>query len=188
MWDLGRQKVADKTEGDIVTSPTKNETNFFSLRARKRFYIPFILIFLMPYITAFISADVQVRHVYGICPVFIITNPIVFNYVKEKNGNPDFLGGQMGILMIINSPISPVVLRHELVHAKQFYRTFGLMIFLGSFDIWRAKFECEAYVTEIDSIDQLPWYADFIKKNYHIDLDVKEVEKILNHYWAKKEH
>lgn len=78
------------------------------------------------------------------------------------------------------------ILRHELVHVHQFWRTFGLHALLGWWDSYRLKCELEAYR------EQLRWppatanpehyrqvYAGFIATKYGLDITQEEALKLI---------
>lgn len=72
----------------------------------------------------------------------------------------------------------PFVFVHEMIHVKQFWRTFGLHWFLYPLSKkYRLKAELEAYATGPSSL-----YEDYAKKissNYELDISAEEAEKEL---------
>lgn len=82
----------------------------------------------------------KIQFVYKILPAFI------FNLSDESMD-----GKTLFNLVFIKDDAPMEVLIHELVHVKQFYRTFGLFSLLYRFSSSkRFMYECEAYKAMID--------------------------------------
>jgi hypothetical protein len=148
---------------------------------RKRFYIPPLIALAILYIVAFISPDVDVDHVYGVCPAFTFYSDTAGGIRKDD-------AGITKEIIVIIQPLyrnDPVVKKHELIHVKQAYRTlFTSWFFYIFFDDYRAKAEAEAYAkTEIQNVNQIPYYAKMIKNEYKVTTDVKLIEGYLLIYY-----
>jgi hypothetical protein len=143
-------------------------------RVRKIFYIPLLTIFLSLYIITGLAPNGEIHYVYGVCPVFVFYTD---NWLEENEG-----GKSKGLLVFIRKEFKEydIVLRHELVHAKQSYRTYFFdWIFLALSDRHIAKREAEAYATEITCKTQIKPMAVFIKEEYYLNVDVETIEKYI---------
>lgn len=150
------------------------------LGLRKRFYLPPLICLSILYIIAAISSNMDVKHVYNICPVFIVyTN----NILKENQ-----IATCKNIFVFIRPEFKndKRVLKHELVHAKQSYRycLHAWLIVLLS-DDYLARFESEAYASEINNKLEIPLYADLIHTEYTPSIPVDVIEGYIEYYWQK---
>jgi len=120
----------------------------------------------------------KLKFVYYILPTIII--PI--KSWNGKNLNAVELGN---VILIAENEMDDRngLLTHELTHAKQFYRTFGLAWILSKVSKkYRLKYEIEAYVEQIKkqnlSIENnyfhIVRYADLLYKHY--DLGLSQVD------------
>lgn len=132
------------------------------------------------YAVALYSPNVKVKHIYGVCPVFIIYTDIGLD--------DDRCGESRGLLVLIHPKYRNDLLleSHELIHSRQHYRTFflGWVQMLFNDDVL-AEWESEAYAIEISSYTQIPFYAKMIKENYEVDTDINLIEEYLFKYWDK---
>ena len=170
-----------RVEGSIPSRPTilqKEKMKIFGVR--KRFYIPPLIILVMLYTIAAISPNMDVKHVYKVCPVFIVyTNKIlkdceiascknIFVFIRPEHKN------------------DKRVLTHELIHAKQSYRyCFTTWIFMNISDEYLAKFEAEAYASEIKSLEGVKIYSSLIQLVYTPTVPIKVIESYVEYYWKK---
>ena len=150
-------------------------------KVRKIFYLPILIVLIFGYTIAAFSSNVNVHYVYKILPVFVI-------YTDNINKNDE--GTTKGPIIFIRkgSNKNNIVLNHELVHAKQCYRYgfFNWLPLLFS-DHLLAKMEAEAYTTEISRMEDIPYWASFIKEEYKIDsLSEKQIEVYIRYYWNKQ--
>lgn len=145
---------------------------------RKRFYVPAILIFLSLFLITSISSNGEIHFVYGVCPVFVFYND---SFLDEDQG-----GVAKGLLVFIKQEYRDcnIVLQHELIHARQSYRTYFLdwiLVYLS--DSHFAKREAEAYALELTNEDQIGGMARFIKEEYNLNVSNEKIEKYLKNYY-----
>lgn len=122
--------------------------------------------------------------VYKIFPSFV--------FYTDKFIGDKFAGKAFGNIVFIrpsqkdNIPL----LQHELVHVKQFYRTFGLHgVFYKLSKKYRLKSEIEAYRVTIKyrgytNQKQSEWIVDTLLNNYGLRLSQDEIKSLL--YGDKK--
>jgi len=145
-----------------------------SLKVKKRFYFPFIFIFLFGYISAALFKNVDVNHVYGILPVYTI--------YTEKFLDKETVGTNKGILNIMKFK-DKEVLAHELIHSKQAYRTLYLTFILSRYsESYRAKCEAEAYALIITSEIAVPIFAKMIQEEYAPSISIEKIEGYIRNY------
>lgn len=145
---------------------------------RKRFYIPPIIVLLCMYAASFYYPNIEVRHVYSVCPVFIIYTD---QFVGEGNS-----GTSRGPLILIRPEYKDDFLleNHELVHSKQSYRSFFLGWIRAVFDRdYLAKLEAEAYAIELTDHNQIGIYARMIQEEYSPNSDLQLIKEYLYQYW-----
>ena len=141
---------------------------------RKRFYIPPIICILIMYILAGISPLIDVKHVYKVCPAFII-----YTDVYLDSGS---CGAARGIIVLINpkSRDDQTVIDHELIHIQQSYRSlFTDWIFCWLDKEHLAKRECEAYAIQINNVDNIPIWAKMIQEEYSPNAPLENIEEYL---------
>lgn len=149
---------------------------FFKLQANKILVISFLLIYLIGYAAVFLSPNVEVSYVYKVCPVFTIyvenidnTNPAginkgIFNFIRHIDRDSD-------------------VEDHELIHAKQCYRTFYLSTIYAYFNkTYLTKCEAEAYAPMINSEHGITPFAEMIRDCYGPDVPIEKIEGYLRNY------
>lgn len=149
-------------------------------KIRKRFYIPLILLFLFGYIISAFSKNIEVKYVYKICPAFVV-------YTDDLK--PEVEGSTKGIICFIKKENrnNNSILKHELTHVKQEYRTgFQNWLMILFSDRSMIKMECEAYASETKNIDKIPMWANFIKNEYHTNMSEEEIKSYLLYYWKKQ--
>jgi len=155
--------------------------NIKILGARKRFYIPPLVVIYIAFLIAAISTSIKVTRVYRVCPVFI--------WFVDDNiyGGASFAGICKGPVILINKKYrnDEEILAHELVHSEQVYRTFFLhWIICYLFSDYLAEAEAEAYGrTGMTRESDADYYAKFIKEEYAPETDVKFIAKKLRYYW-----
>ena len=145
---------------------------------RKRFYIPPLIALLCMYAASFYYPNIEVRHVYNVCPVFIVYTD---SFVGDGNS-----GTCRGPIILIRPEYKDDLLveTHEVVHAKQSYRTFFLGWIKCFYDQeYLAKVEAEAYAIEITDYTQISTYAKMIQNEYAPETDVRIIEDYLYRYW-----
>jgi hypothetical protein len=150
------------------------------LGIRKRFWLPPLIALISLYILSIISPNVEVHHVYNVCPSFVFyTN----NIINKKS-----TGVTKGIFVIIkpNYKNDNIILTHELTHVKQTYRYcfFSWLICLFS-DEYIAKMEAEAYTTQITRPEDIPIYTSIIHEEYTPNVDKKIIEGYIKKYYFK---
>lgn len=144
---------------------------------RKRFYIPPILLLIFGYLSVFYFPNVEVDHVYKVCPVFTIYTD---SFLEQ-----DQSGTCRGLVVIIRPEYrdDKTVKTHELVHAKQAYRGLFFNWVRAAYDRqYLAKIECEAYATEIKNTNQIPYYAHMIQKEYAPNVQYEIIKDYLYYY------
>jgi len=151
------------------------------LGARKRFYIPPLIVICIAFLIAKISPNIEVDRVYRVCPVFIC-------FVDTNiYGGDLFAGTCKGPVILINKKYrnDEEIRAHELVHSEQAYRTFFLhWIICYLFSDCLAEAEDEAYGrTGMTRESDADFYAKFVKKEYASETNVKFIAKKLRHYW-----
>lgn len=144
---------------------------------RKRFWLIFVFIYLVGYLGVITSENVEVDYVYKVCPVFTLYSK---DLLDKENA-----GCNKGIINILyNKDI--IVKKHELVHAKQFYRTFSFgWIFSYFNENNAAKFESEAYASQINNVNSIPIYAEMIKSEYAPTISIRIIEMYLRNYFIQ---
>jgi hypothetical protein len=145
---------------------------------RKRFYLPPLIVLIMLYTISALSANMDVKHVYKICPVFIVyTNKIL----KDNE-----IAACKNIFVFIRPELKndERVLKHELTHAKQSYRyCFTTWIFMNISDEYLARFEAEAYATEIKNPIGVKIYSSLIQLAYTPTVPIEIIEGYVEYYW-----
>lgn len=147
---------------------------------RKRFYIPPLLALLFGYCLAFYYPHIEVNHVYKVLPVFTI--------YTEKTLNLDQAGTCRGIIILIRPSCKDdtTVKIHELVHARQAYKSFFFYWLIAAVDDeYLAKIECEAYATEIVNSNQIPIIARLIQTEYTPNVRYDIIEDYLMEYYKE---
>lgn len=151
------------------------------MKIRKRFYLPLVIALLSGYLIAVISPNVEVQHVYKIFPAFIVYTD---KFIPEGGE-----GRAIGIVALIRPRSREIktLKKHELIHVKQCYR-YGLYNWLPSLftDRFEAKFEAEAYATQMFREEDAPLWAKFIKEEYNYSIPEKDIEEYLVYYWKKQ--
>lgn len=95
----------------------------------------------------------------------------LLNKIKGK----DLDGYTIFFFIFVKSNASKMMIEHEKVHVKQFFKTFGLFPFLYMIPSFRYKFEVEAYRKSIE-LGMDPWKAAwYIITQYNIDKSLQEV-------------
>jgi len=148
---------------------------------RKRFYYPPFVMLVIAYIIAAVSPDVKATQVYGVLPVFILYTETEFLYGE---GNAATCRGP--VVVISNEYRDDEgAHKHELVHARQAYRTVlfhWLLCLLSENSL--AKAEAEAYGrTDMVRETDAPIWAKLIQESYTPNVDLKHIEELLQHYW-----
>ena len=154
---------------------------FFKFRANKILIGLFLLIYLTGYAAAALLTNVKVDYVYKVCPVFTV-------YVDDIDNNS--AGVNKGIVNFIKHINKDTDIEdHEMIHAKQCYRTFYLSTIIAHFSqSWLAKCEAEAYSIQLTSIHSIKPYAMLIQESYSPDVPLEQIESYLRNYFEKKEH
>ncbi|RLI62012.1 MAG: hypothetical protein DRO67_07515 [Candidatus Asgardarchaeum californiense] len=152
------------------------------LKIRKRFYIPILLVLMSSYMIAALLPNVEVYHVYKICPAFVIYTD---NFLT-----PGQITTIRGMIVIIHPDIRSYknVLEHELMHVKQAYRyCFQHWIPMLWSDSMLAHMEAEAYALHIANKESIPIYAKMLKEEYNFSASIEELEEYILYYW-KEQH
>lgn len=149
---------------------------FFKFRANKILLGSFLLIYLIGYTAVICSANVDVAYVYKVCPVF---NVYTTHFIADEES-----GSNKGIINVMRPEDRGTnVLDHELIHAKQCYRTFYLGTIIAYFsETYLAKCEAEAYAIEINSEFGVVEYAKLIQECYSPNVPVKKIEGYIRNY------
>ena len=123
----------------------------------------------------------MLKFVYGVLPAWIV----------QSDNMPDFAVGNtvaMVIKMRADYMASDAVVKHELVHVKQFYRTLGLhSILYGAVARYRLYSEAEAYAVQIGehaSEWDIMWAVDSLAANYNLPMD----KAYIHAYFLQKLH
>ncbi len=156
------------------------ETIINSLKVRKIFYIPILIVLLFGYITSSFSENIEVHHVYKILPAFVI---------YTENIKAKFSGTTQGMIVFIHPEFrgNKEVLEHELMHVQQGYRYgFQSWIFMLRSDKMFVNMEAEAYALHIQNENEIPFWADFIKEEYESSASMEEIEGYIRYYWKKQ--
>ena len=130
------------------------------------------------YAATFYFPNMTVRHVYKVCPVFIIYSD--FSLLDDQGATT------RGLIVIIRPKYKNDLLTesHELIHAKQAYRTCFWGWIKAKFDHdYLARWEAEAYAIEITNYSQIDSMARMIKDEYSLDTDVNKIKEYLFEYW-----
>jgi hypothetical protein len=149
---------------------------------RKRFIVPFILIYAIGYSMAFLSTNVEVDYVFKVCPVFTIYTD---KFIDDK-----FAGINKGIYNIIRPENRYGTVKiHEMKHGEQAYRTGFMNLFRALYDKkYLAKLEAEAYATEIENKKQIPMFASMIKELYAPNVSLETIDGYIRNYFIQIEH
>lgn len=154
---------------------------FLSFKIRKIIYIPLLFLLFLGYIIITFSANIEIHYVYKILPALVV-------YTDNIEGENEAI--TKGLLIFIKpglrGPGFKVVLEHELVHVKQCYRYGFYSWVLMMFDDGMAKLESEAYSIEISNKENIPMWAEFIKREYNLSTSNEKIEKYLTYYWEKQ--
>ena len=122
----------------------------------------------------------MIKTVYKVLPAFIIyTNRFI---------DDGFSGKAFGNIILIKPHYKndKCLLMHELVHVKQFYKTFGLHSVLYKLsEAYRLKCEIEAYTEtikckEYTNENQFRWIVKSLSNNYDLSYTYEEINKLLN--------
>jgi len=150
------------------------------LKVRKCFYIPILLIFISGYISAALSSNIEVYHVYKILPAFII-------YTDDTQDGK--LSEARGIITFIHHDVrdDKQILDHELMHVKQAYR-YGFQHWIPALfsDSVIAYMEAEAYSLQIKNKENIPVWAEMIKEEYGKSVRIEKIEEYLLYHWNKR--
>ena len=156
--------------------------NFWKLKIRKEIYLPVLIVLLFGYTIAGFSKSVDVYHVYKVLPAFVI--------YTDKLDNKDSAITK-GPIVIMRPELRDVesIRNHELVHVKQCYRClFYHWLPMMFNDNQLAKMESEAYAIGITSKDNIPFWAEFIKKEYKLTISTEKIEEYITYYWERQKH
>ena len=91
-------------------------------------------------------------------------------------------GGAYGPLIFIRPKyVNDIgLLEHEKTHCKQWWRTFGIHMFLYFFNSkYRLKSEVEAYRVQLTYGGSAHRFAEFISTRYDLDVSIEDAEKYL---------
>lgn len=152
------------------------------LKIRKIFYIPILVILITGYIIAGFSSNIEVYHVYKICPAFVV--------YTDKFLRSGSVGTTKGMIVIIhpNARGYKEILEHELMHIKQGYRC-GFLYWIPM--LWSdnilTHMEAEAYALHIPDEKSIPFWANMLKEEYKFSASVEELEHYILYYW-KEQH
>jgi hypothetical protein len=148
---------------------------FFKFRANKILLGSFLLIYLIGYTAAICSANIDVVYVYKVCPVF---NVYTTHFIDDETGS------NKGIINVIRPEDRDTnVVKHELIHAKQCYRTFYLGTIFAYFNkSYLAKCEAEAYSIEINNEFGVVEYAKLIQDCYAPNVPIEKIEGYIRNY------
>lgn len=149
---------------------------------RKRFLLlpPIVFIFCI-LITITIYSPAKIYYVYGIFPAIIAQNP------KASEDNQIALS--RGPLVLIDQQFinDERVIKHELVHVKQYYRTISMSCYLTLISKkYLADVETEAYMTEIKSPEDFELMAKHIRLNYAPKVSEEYIINRLWKHWRSK--
>lgn len=148
----------------------------FGIRAA--LYVPILVLLAYGYICAAIYPNVEVKYVYKVLPSFFI-------YVDDIPYE-DINGLAIAMLVFVEKEYkdNDIVITHELIHVKQGYRTLFLNNLLIPFDdTLLVKMECEAYATEVDSLNEAKYLSIFLKEEYETSLSRRRIQGYLVYYW-----
>jgi len=93
-----------------------------------------------------------------------------------------FDGYTVGPVVLVRPGTSAALLAHELTHARQFWRCWGLNGLLYQVSRrWRLRFELEAYRAQLAVTGPLPalLLAGMLASNYDLDLTQEEAYRLL---------
>jgi len=123
----------------------------------------------------------KIKTIYKIFPVLVVyTN----KFLKEP-----FVGVSWGPIIFIRPEMrnNEIVLEHELVHSKQFFRTFGLQALLYKIsDKKKLYYELEAYATYIKrnpNIYGIKNITNRLSSNYNLKYTYAEIYKYASEYY-----
>lgn len=151
---------------------------------RKRFYIVPALLLCIAYSLAALLKNVEVYHVYKILPAFFWYTDYVLETHQEATTR-----GMLVIIRkdLIEHEIKQEVVDHELVHVKQYYRTFFASPYITHFSQdYLAKIEAEAYALALDKEEEVIIFSLMIQECYTPDVPLERIEEYLRFYWQKK--
>lgn len=151
---------------------------------RKRFLVLPMLFLLYGYSMAALSKNVEVYHVYGILPAFF--------WYTDYGLSPNQEASENGILVkmrkyLLEDDLRQHIIDHELVHVKQYYRTF----FTSSYRVlfsqeYLAKLEAEAYAIALDKEEEVIIFSEMIQECYTPDVPLEKIEEYLRFYLNKR--
>ena len=117
----------------------------------------------------------MIKFVYKILPAFVI-------YTSDL---PENKGGVANGFIVRIKPkykLDNGILQHELVHVKQWYRTFTFHSFLYLFNKkYRLSSEVEAYKEQLKHYpdDRTNLFAKFIVEDYNLDVEQESIIQLL---------
>ena len=155
--------------------------NMKCLKIRKRFYIPILLVLMSSYMVVAFSPNVEVYHVYKMCPAFVIYTD---NFLA-----PGQTATIRGMIVIIHPDVRGCknVLEHELMHVRQGYRYgFQHWILMLWSDNMLTHMEAEAYALHIPNEESIPIYAKMLKEEYSFSASIEELEEYILYYWKEQ--
>jgi len=149
---------------------------------RKRFILfPPIVFILGILITIAIYSPVRIHYVYGILPVIIAQNP--------KSSTDGRIATSRGPLILIDSRFinNEKIIKHEMVHVRQYYRTLSMSSWLSFLSKEHlVDIEVEAYITEIKSPEDFVEIAEHIRTEYAPEVSEEYIINRLWKYWRSK--
>jgi hypothetical protein len=149
---------------------------------RKRFILsPLIALIFQILIAAVVYSPNKIFYVYGIFPAIVTQNP--------KISVDNQIAISRGPLILIDQRFinDEMVIKHELVHVKQYYRTFSMSCYLALLSKkYLADIEAEAYMTEIKSPEEFEFMAEHIRLNYAPEVSKEYIINCLWKHWRSK--
>lgn len=126
---------------------------------------------------------VKIKFIYRIIPILVFYTDFL-----QKSWTA---GRSFGVFVVLRPKYynkESSILEHELIHCRQFYRTFGLHGILYQFKSYRLKAELEAYEAQVKqqnySLFIKKWVAKILFKNYNLNKSYEELEKIVLDYYT----
>lgn len=129
-------------------------------------------------IVTMLSSPIRVQFVYGILPVLIGSNSDIL-----PKGTTAI---QRGMFIFVEPSLlnNDIIINHEIIHAKQYYRTISVSYWWALIsERHLADVEAEAYVTEANSPKDFNRLADLIKEEYAPSIDKEYITNRLQKYW-----
>lgn len=154
--------------------------NLFGVRKQFILFPPIVFI-LGILITAAIYFPVKISYVYGIFPVIIAQD--------SRSSVNNRIATSRGPLILIDSRFinNERVIKHEIVHVKQYYRTLSMSTWLSFLSKkYLVDIETEAYITEIKSPEEFTEMAKHIRMEYAPEVSEEYVMNRLWKYWRSK--